>query len=298
MASAQLAMLLDMLRTSPPLPQDLDIPARRQRMDEITSGAPLPDGTRAEPVSAGDVPAEWVDAPGVAADRAILYLHGGGYVVGSVRSHRALVARLAAASGARGLTVDYRLGPEHPFPAAVDDAVAAYRWLVDTGVDPGRIVVAGDSAGGGLTVSTLLALRDAGDPLPAGGVCISPWTDLACTGESMASRAAHDPLVQGAGLLEMAAAYLAGQDPRAPLASPVYAELHDLPPLLIHVGTSETLLDDATRLAARARAAGTDVDLEVWDDMIHVWHAFAPLLPEADEAIARVGEWVRGRVGE
>jgi acetyl esterase/lipase len=297
MASAQLAVLLDMLRTSPPLPPDLDIPARRERMDEITSGAPLPEGTRTAPVDAGGVPSEWVDAPGGEPDRAILYLHGGGYTVGSVRSHRALVARLAAASGARGLTVDYRLGPEHPFPAAVDDAVTAYRWLLQGGLDPARIVVAGDSAGGGPTVSTLLALRDQGDPLPAAGVCISPWTDLTCTGESMASRAAHDPLVQRDGLLDMAAAYLAGQDPRAPLASPLYAALHDLPPLLVHVGTAETLLDDATRLAARGREAGVAVDLEVWDDMVHVWHAFAPLLPEADEAIARIGEWVRGRVG-
>jgi acetyl esterase/lipase len=215
-----------------------------------------------------------------------------------VRSHRALVARVAAASGARGLNVDYRLAPEHPFPAAVDDAVAAYRWLLEGGLDPARIVVAGDSAGGGLTVSTLLALRDAGDPLPAGGVCISPWTDLACTGESITSRAEHDPMVQGPGLLDMAAAYLAGHDPRAPLASPLYAELHDLPPLLIHVGSAETLLDDATRLADRARDAGTAVELDVWDDMVHVWHAFAPLLPEADEAIGRIGAWVRGRMGD
>jgi epsilon-lactone hydrolase len=168
---------------------------------------------------------------------------------------------------------------------------------VGTGVDPGRIVVAGDSAGGGLTVSTLLALRDRGAPLPAGGVCISPWTDLACTGESMASRAAEDPMVQRNALLDMAAAYLAGQDPCMPLASPLYGDLRGLPPLLIHVGTAETLLDDATRVAARARDAGVAVDLEVWDDMIHVWHAFAPPLPESDEAIARVGTWVRGRLG-
>jgi len=298
MASAQLAMLLDMLRTSPPIPQDLDIPARRQRMEEMTRGAPLPEGTRTAAVDAGGVPSEWVDAPGDRRDRVILYLHGGGYTIGSVQTHRGLVARLAGVCGARGLTIDYRLGPEHPFPAAVDDAVAAYGWLVGTGGDPARIVVAGDSAGGGLTVATLLALRDRNTPLPAGGVCISPWTDLACTGESMTTRAAHDPMVQRDALLEMAAAYLAGQDPRTPLASPLYGDLRGLPPLLIHVGTAETLLDDATRLATRARAAGVAVDLEVWDDMIHVWHAFAPLLPESDEAIARVGTWVRGRFGD
>ena len=297
MASSQLATLVEMLRSAPPFPQDMDIATRRQRMEDMTGGAPLLEGTRTTPVDAGGVPSEWVEVPGGSAVPTILYLHGGGYTVGSVRTHRALVARLAAATGGRGLTVDYRLGPEHPFPAAVDDAAAAYRWLVRSGVDPRRIVVAGDSAGGGLTVALLVALRDAGDPRPAAGVCISPWTDLACTGESMTTRAAADPMVQRDGLLPMAAAYLAGHDPRTPLASPLYADLRDLPPLLVHVGTAETLLDDATRLAARARAAGVLVDLEAWDDMIHVWHAFSPLLPEADAAVARVGAWVRGRLG-
>jgi acetyl esterase/lipase len=293
MASPQIAMLVEMLRSAPPLPQTMDIQERRKHMEELTRSAPIPEGARFTPVEAGGVPCEWVEVPGAKADATLLYLHGGGFTIGSVRTHHALVARLASATGARALTVDYRLGPEHPFPAAVDDALAAYRWLVRTGVDPRRIVVAGDSAGGGLTVALLLALRDAGDALPAAGVCISPWTDLACEGASMTSRADRDPMVQRDGLLQMAAAYLAGQDPRAPLSSPIHADLRGLPPLLVHVGTAETLLDDATRLAARARAAGVAVDLEVWDDMIHVWHAFAPLLPEADEAIARIGTWVR-----
>jgi monoterpene epsilon-lactone hydrolase len=295
MASPQLAMLVDMLRSSPPLPQDMDVHARRQRMEDMTAGAPVPEGTRTEAVAAGEVPAEWVVAEGAGA-ATILYLHGGGYTVGSVRTHRALVARLSGASGLRGLTVDYRLGPEHRFPAAVEDAVAAYRWLVGRGVDPADVVVAGDSAGGGLAVATLLALRDAGDPLPAAGVCISPWTDLACAGDSMRTRAVADPMVQRDGLLGMAAAYLGGHDPRAPLASPIHADLRGLPPLLIHVGTAETLLDDATRLADRARAAGVAVDLEIWDDMVHVWHAFAPMLPEAEQAIAGIGAWVRTRL--
>ena len=296
MASPQLAMLVDMLRSSPPVPQDMDIPERRQRMEELTRSAPLPDGTRATAVEAGGVPAEWVEAPGSTDRATLLYLHGGGYTIGSVRTHRALVARLATATGARALTVDYRLGPEHPFPSAVDDALAAYRWLVRGGADPSRIVVAGDSAGGGLTVALLVALRDAGEALPAAGVSISPWADLACTGASMTTCAARDPMVQREGLLQMAAAYLAGQDARSPLASPIHADLRELPPLLVHVGTAETLLDDATRLAERARAADVPVDLEVWDDMIHVWHAFAPLLPEADEAIARIGVWVRSKL--
>jgi epsilon-lactone hydrolase len=296
MASPQLAILVDMLRSAPPVPQDMDTASRRQRMEELTATAPLPDGIRATTVEAGGVPSEWVETDGTSPRGTILYLHGGGYTIGSVNTHRGLVGRLAIATGTRGLTVDYRLGPEHRFPAAVDDAVAAYRWLVRGGTAPERIVVAGDSAGGGLTAALLVALRDAGDPLPAGGVCISPWADLACTGESMKTCAARDPMVQRGPLLDMAAEYLGGQDPNAPLASPIQANLHGLPPLLIHVGTAETLLDDATRLADRARADGVAVDIEVWDDMIHVWHAFAPLLPEADEAIARIGAWVRERL--
>jgi epsilon-lactone hydrolase len=269
MPSPQLAVLVDMLRSAPPVPQDMDTATRRQRMEELTATAPLVDGVRATAVEAGGVPSEWVETTGASPRGTILYLHGGGYTIGSVATHRGLVGRLAIATGARGLTVGYRLGPEHRFPAAVDDAMAAYRWLVQSGTAPESIVVAGDSAGGGLTAALLVALRDAGERLPAGGVCISPWADLACTGESMKTCAARDP---------------------------IYADLHGLPPLLIHVGTAETLLDDARRLADRARAAGVPVDIEVWDDMIHVWHAFAPVLPEADEAIARIGEWVRERL--
>jgi monoterpene epsilon-lactone hydrolase len=296
MPSDQLAMIVDMLRSAPPVPQDMDTAARRQRMEELTQAAPLPDGVRATAVEAGGVPSEWVEATATRPRGTILYLHGGGYTIGSAQTHRAHAGRLALATGARALVLDYRLGPEHPFPAAVDDAIAAYRWLVRGGTAPQRIIVAGDSAGGGLTAALLVALRDAGDPLPAGGVCISPWADLECTGASMTSRAASDPMVQRGPLLDMAAQYLAGQDPRTPLASPIYADLRGLPPLLIHVGTAETLLDDATRLADRARTAGVAVDIEVWDDMIHVWHAFAPLLPEADEAIAGIGAWVRKRL--
>src|SRR5262245_4964974 len=296
MPSPQLAILVDMLRSAPPVPQDMDTATRRQRMEELTATAPLPDGIRATGVDAGGVPSEWVEATGASPHGTMLYLHGGGYTIGSVATHRGLVGRLAIATGARGLTVGYRLGPEHRFPAAVDDAVAAYRWLVRAGTAPERIVVAGDSAGGGLTVALLVALRNAGGRRPAAGVCISPGADLACTGESMKTCAARDPMVQRGPLLEMATQYLGGQDPRAPLASPIFADLHGLPPLLIHVGTAETLLDDARRLADRARADGVPVEIEVWDDMIHVWHAFSPLLPEADEAIARIGAWVRERL--
>jgi acetyl esterase/lipase len=191
------------------------------------------------------------------------------------------------------LVIDYRLAPEHPHPAAVDDAVAAYRWMLTQGLKPPRVAVAGDSAGGGLTVATLLAIRDAKLPLPAAGACLSPWVDLEGIGESMTTRAGVDPIVQKPGLLQMAAAYLAGKDPRTPLAAPLYADLSGLPPLLIQVGTAETLLDDASRLAERARKAGVTVSYEPWESMIHVWHLFAPMLDEGQQAIDRVGEFVR-----
>ncbi len=295
MASPQLQIIIDMMRSGFRR-DDQSFQNMRAELEAMSAAATLPEGTRCEPVRADGVPCEWVDAPGVAADAAILYLHGGGYVVGSINSHRAHVARLSAACGTRGLAVDYRLAPEHPHPAAVEDAVAAYRWLLGRGLAPRRIVVAGDSAGGGLTVATLLALRDAGHPLPACGVCISPWTDLTCSSGSMTTRAAVDPMVKPDVLRRMAAAYLGGGDARTPLASPNFAQLRGLPPLLVHVGTAETLLDDSTTLAELARAAGVDITLGVWEEMIHVWHCFAPLLPEADQAIAQIGEYVRAQV--
>lgn len=244
-------------------------------------------------VEAGGVKAEWVEAPDAAADRVIMYLHGGGYVAGSLLTHRELVGRLSRASGARALSVDYRLAPEHPYPAAIEDATAAYRWLLAQGIAPGKIVNAGDSAGGGLTIAALLAIRDAQLAQPAAGVAISPWVDLEGSGESVQTRAAADPMVQGDGLKGMAKLYLGDVGPRAPLASPIYADLKGLPPLLIHVGDAEVLLDDSTRLAGRAKAAGVDVRLEVWPEMIHVWHVFAPLLPEGQRGIEAVAEYIR-----
>lgn len=295
MASEQLGVIVQMLRAMSTT-FERSFQEARAGLEAMASAAPLPNGVTHEPVRAGGVPCEWITAPGASASAAVLYLHGGAYVAGSINTHRAHVSHMSSVTGARGLAVDYRLAPEHPFPAAVEDATGAYRWLLSEGIPPSSIVVAGDSAGGGLTVATLVALRDAGDPLPAAGVCISPWTDLACSGASMVSRAAVDPMVQRAHLLRAAGAYLRDASPATPLASPLHANLRSLPPLLIHVGTSETLFDDATLFAERAAAAGVDVTLECWDDMIHVWHLFAPLLPEANEAMARVGAFVRGHL--
>jgi acetyl esterase/lipase len=257
----------------------------------------IPSPLRGEGRGRGEIAAEWLEPPAARGGAALLYLHGGGYVIGSPRSHRHLAAALGAAAGAATLVPEYRLAPEHPFPAAVEDAVAAYRWLLARGVAPGGIAIAGDSAGGGLTVATLLALRDRGLPLPAAGVCISPWVDLTCGGASYASRAASDPIVTQAGIVEMARAYLGAADPRAPLASPLFADLAGLPPLLVHVGSDEVLLDDAVALAERARAAGVAATLEIWPDMIHVWHWFHPMLDEGRKAIAGIGDFVRRRTG-
>jgi len=290
MPSEQLQTLVEMMRA---MPFSDNLLEQRAQMEQFAAGTPLPEWATTTPVDAGGVPAEWVTANDGDGGGVLLHLHGGGYCIGSPATHRRLVAEMARGAGVRALSIDYRLAPEHPFPAAVDDAVAAYRWLLAQGTPPSSIAVAGDSAGGGLTVATLLALRDAGDPLPAAAVCISPWLDLECTGESIVGRADTDPIINAAMLKVMADSYLGGGDCRTPLASPIHAELSGLPPLLVQVGTAEVLMDDALRLADKAKAAGTTVELETWDEMIHVWHLFVDLLPEARQAIERIAEFLR-----
>jgi monoterpene epsilon-lactone hydrolase len=292
MASEQLEQVKELLGAIDLLDGTLE--ERRALMDSF--GQEAPDGTSVTAVDAGGVPAEWVVAPAADPDRVILYLHGGGYSLGSLDSHRRLVAHLSIEAKARVLNVDYRLAPEHPYPAAVDDAVAAYRWLLGQGVSADRIAISGDSAGGGLTLATLLALKDAGDPLPAAAVPLSPWTDLEGTGDSMRTRAAADLMIQPARLKETADLYANGADLRQPQLSPLHGDYAGLPPLLIQVGDAEVLLDDATRVAAIAEAAGVSVTLEVWDEMPHVFQAFVGLLPESDRAVARIGTWLQARI--
>lgn len=264
----------------------------RRSMEKLGARARLPAGCCAEPVTIASLTAEWV-IPSQAVDgRAILYLHGGAYCLGSARSHRFLGGYVARAAQCRVLLLDYRLAPEHPFPAAVDDAVAAYRWLLAEGYQPDDLTIMGDSAGGGLALAALLALRDAKERLPGTAVCISPWTDLAGTGDSMTGKRQADVLLTPELLARYAAWYGNGRDLTHPLISPHYASLAGLPRLLIQVGENEILLDDATRLAARARADGVDITLEVWPGMVHVWHALAALIPESRQAIGRIGEFV------
>jgi monoterpene epsilon-lactone hydrolase len=296
MPSRQLQMIIETLRSRPAMAA-LSIEDQRAAFDALASQFPLAEDVRRDPVDAAGVPAEWITTPEALHERGIYYLHGGGYTLGSINTHREMISRLSRAARARALAIDYRLAPEHPFPAAVEDSTAAYRWLLAIGVDPARLVIAGDSAGGGLTVATLVALRDAGDPLPAAAVCLSPWVDLEGLGESMTTRAGVDPMVQREELLQHVKAYLGDAHPRTPLAAPLYADLRGLPPLLIQVGTAETLLDDSTRLAERAKAAGVDVVLEPWDDMIHVWQFCAAILPEGQQAIDRIGEFIRKHTG-
>ncbi len=293
MPSPQLPLILAALRVRSATRERLSVADSRAAFENLARVCPVAPDVAVEPMTAGGVPVEWLTPPGVDRARALLFLHGGAYVMGSLSTHRDLASRLARAAGARALTVGYRLAPEHRFPAALDDALAAYRWLLAEGFEPRHIAVAGDSAGGGLALAMLVALRDRGLPLPAAFAGLSVNVDLEGTGESMDTRAANDPVIQRRFLLETARHYLGDHDRRDPLASPLYADLAGLPPMLLQVGSLETLLDDSTRLAERARAAGVEARLEVWEDMFHGWQLYAKMLPEGRAAIEQVGEFVR-----
>lgn len=293
MPSEDIKKVREMLAAQPSR-SEMTIPERRANSDRWDEAYPVPPEVTVASARVADVPVEWIGAPDVNEDAVLLFLHGGGYVVGSPASHRHLVAGLSEETGLQALLVDYRLAPEDPFPAAVEDGVSVYAALLTHGYEADQIVMAGDSAGGGLIIAMMLAVRDAGLPLPAAGVCLSPWTDLTGTAESLTTNAAVDPTVSKESLDFFAGQYLAGENPEHPLASPIHCDLDGLPPLLIQVGSVETLLDDSVTLDAKARAAGVESTLEVWDEMIHVWHRYYPILQEAREANARVGEFVRG----
>jgi monoterpene epsilon-lactone hydrolase len=270
---------------------------RRAAMDAFGEMGSLPPGCRHEPLTAGGVKCERVEPTGAVEGRHILYLHGGAYVAGSPRSHRPLVARLAEAARSTAIVADYRMGPEHACPAAVDDALSVYRWMLDGGVEPERTIVAGDSAGGGLTLALALALRDAGLPQPAGLFVISPWADLTQSHETYRTKAEDDPMIAKDRLDESAAAYLGGFDARDPRASPVFGDFAGLAPMLIQVGSEEALLGDSLTIAERAGQARVEVRLEIWPEMIHVWHAFGGQLGAARRAIRTAGAWMDEKLG-
>lgn len=266
----------------------------RRRMESLARLQPVPSGVSIKRVDTAGIRAEWITPDGEARNRVILYIHGGAFVYCSPATHRPLTAKLALASRLPALSLCYRLAPEHPFPAALEDCLAGYRWLLSEGIAPDRIVVGGDSAGGNLTLVLMLALREAGEPLPAGAFCFSPLTDMTIVEGSRLTRAQADPIFGDLKHPErMVESYYRGHDPRNPLLSPVYADLHGLPPLLVHVGEDEILLDDSTRVVERAQAAGVDARVVVWPGMWHVFQAFGMFIPEAQQSIDEIGEFIQ-----
>jgi len=274
-------------------PKITDIGERRRAMDANAKVFPTASDITVEPVSANGVAAEWNSAPDADTRRVVLYFHGGGYIFGSLDSHRHVTSEIARDFGGRTLALHYRLAPEHPFPAPVEDAVGGSRYLLPQGIAPNNIALAGDSAGGGLVVAALVAIRDAGLAQPSCGWCISPWVDMEAIGDSMTSNASRDPTVQKETISDIATTYLDGADPRSPLAAPLYADLHGIAPLFIQVGAVETLLDDSTRLASVAGQADVPVTLEVWPEMVHVWHLFHPRLKAGRRAITAGARYMR-----
>jgi acetyl esterase/lipase len=291
MASPELDAMVSMIRAQ----MGDSIPTIEQLRAQSGASAALAPGGDDIEVSSGTA-GDWVSVTGGTSPGALVHLHGGGYAVGSPASSRDFAVRLSRATRRRVLVVDYRLAPEHPFPAALEDSVAAYCSVLDRGTPPGSIGLVGESSGGGLVLATLLALRERGVPLPAAAVCMSPWTDLALTGSSMTARVDRDPLVSPGLLKMMADAYLAGQPTDAPLASPLYGDFTGLPPILVQTGTEEILFDDSVRFAERAQVAGVDVTLDIWDGMIHTWQLFAAFVPEGQQAIDRIGEYLTARL--
>lgn len=271
---------------------DLPLEERRRAMDATLEVFGVPEGVEVSETELAGMKTDRIVPAGKTPQGRFLYFHGGGYVLGSPRSHRHMTALLALKTGRELVVPDYRLAPEHVFPAAVEDGLAAYRALLDEGHAPGEIVLGGDSAGGGLTLAVLLKARDEGLPMPAAACLISPWVDLKCNSGAYESRADADPMIDQSGIADMAALYLGGAPAGEPLASPLFADLTGLPPLFIQVGDAEVLLDDSRLLAERAKAAGVDAMLDVWPEMIHVWHAYYPMLPEGARALDDIAAYL------
>jgi epsilon-lactone hydrolase len=275
-------------------PDSRPLEQSRREWEAEAALAPLPAGVEISDVQAGGVACEWVDMPFAVPDRVFLFFHGGGYRAGSPRTHRQLAANLAQETQMRVLLPDYRLAPEAPFPAGVKDALLVYQWLINQGFAQDRIVVGGDSAGGGLALSMLLALKAAGAPLPHAAILLAPWTDLTVSSPSYETLREHDPIIKRENLREAGLMYAGRRDPADPLLSPLFAELGGLPPMLIHAGGDEVMLDDSRLFAERAEAAGVPVAFSVFDGMWHVFHASGVRIPEARQAISEIGDFVRG----
>ncbi len=280
-------------RITSPAFRQLDLVKERADVEALSKMFKPLDKYEFTPVDIHGLTGEWITPSKVVHDRTILYLHGGYYLIGSIQSHRSLAGNIAAATQARALIIDYGLAPEHPFPAGLDDSLTAYTWLQKQGIQSDEIFLAGDSAGGGLVLATLLALRDQGMPLPAGAICLSPATDLTRSGDSWKTNIKKELVVNPNIPTQIQPLYLRDVDPHNPYASPLFGDLHGLPPLLIQVGSNEVLLSDSTAFAERARDAGVEVTLQIWPEMMHVWQLTASFLPEARQAIDKMGEFVR-----
>ena len=273
------------------------VESMREGLEQLGSMVKLPKDVKSESVDVDGIPAVWISAPNALNDLVILYLHGGGYIAGSIKSHKGLAAELSRMSKARVLLIDYRLAPEHIFPAAIVDSTKAYRWLISNeGILPNNVIIGGESAGGGLTIATLVKLRNEGVKLPAAAVCLSPWTDLANTGDSLKTNAGMDPFLSAEDVETMAKLYCGNKNAKNPLISPLYADLQGLPPLLIQVGSAEVLLDDSIRVADRAIEAGVDVELKIWQDMVHAFAILFQWAPEGKEGIEQIGEFIQKHI--
>jgi epsilon-lactone hydrolase len=292
MAQSEIEAVRALLKSRP---RPVGWPERRKRLDDVGSVWPIADDVKLTAVDVSGVPGEYSIAPGSNPSRILLFFHGGGYCSGSILSHRRMVTEAGRTAGIQTLAIAYRLAPEHPFPAAFDDALTAWRFLRNQGISAACIAIGGDSAGAGLAIGLINQLRDAREELPACAWLVSPWTDLTMSGSTLATKAAVDPIIHKEYLNELADAYLpAGMSRRDPRVSPLYGDLRSLPPILIQIGSAETLLDDATRFAARAGAADVRVTLEIWPHMIHAWHLWNAQLELGRRALASAGAFIRG----
>ena len=278
--------------------EEYNVAENRRSLDGNTFLFRKPLSVKVKPIVIDGIRGEWLSPRKSLENRAILYLHGGSFVAGSFKSHRSLAAHFGRVSEAPVLIIEYRLAPENPFPAALEDAISAYNWLIDTKqINPKKIIIAGDSAGGTLTLSTLLKLREDGLPLPAAGICLSPCTDLAITGDSIKTKVDEEIMLTEFEMVEAIKLYLKDEDRKHPIASPLYADLTGLPSLMFQTGTAELLLDDTVRFAEKAKKQGVEVTVDLWKDMFHVFQIFGNLMPESKKALKKIGDYAKERTG-
>lgn len=294
MVSKGMERVIELLKKFQKMTEETTVESTRKGLEQLAVMSKIPDDISCEPVKINSIEGEWITAPGVKQDKVLLYLHGGAFVAGSIDTHRDLISRISRAGNIKVLAINYRLAPEHPFPASLMDAFNSYQWLIsEKDFNPKNIIIGGDSAGGTLTLSVLIKIRNEDQPLPKAAFCISPATDMTGSGESYTTKADVDPfLTPELGDL-VSDNYLKDVDPKNPLVSTLFADLHRLPPIYIQVGTSEILLDDSKKIAEKLEASGVDVELEIWEDMIHVFAAFASFAPESREAIEKIGDFIK-----